>query len=92
MLENHFDALQRNAGSTFETKLDALGRCMEELSEAQRDTIRLHYDDELQCKDIAPQLGMGVEAVKKHLQCFVGRPLPDNAAQIHERRRRHLRV
>ena len=41
---------------------------MEELSEAQRDTIRLHYDDELQCKDIAPQLGMGVEAVKKHLQ------------------------
>lgn len=67
-LENHSDELLQQTGSEFEDKLEALTRCMEELSGPQRETIKLHYEEGLLCKEIAPRIGLGVEAVKKHLQ------------------------
>ncbi len=67
-LEKGLDDFSSLSGDTFDGKLDALKVCMEGLSESQRDTIRLHYEDGMQCKEIAPQLGLGLEAVKKHLQ------------------------
>jgi RNA polymerase sigma-70 factor (ECF subfamily) len=68
VLDGAFEQLQRLAGDTFDEKLDALRDCMRALSDQQRQAIALHYDDGLQCKDIAPRLGLQTEAVKKHLQ------------------------
>ncbi|MFY9343258.1 MAG: sigma-70 family RNA polymerase sigma factor [Planctomycetota bacterium] len=55
-------------GDTFDDKLDALRACLGNLSGPQRDSIRLHYEHGLHCKQIAERLGIGFEAVKKHLQ------------------------
>ncbi len=49
-------------------RLDALRDCLSSLSDSQRETIRLHYEHGLHCKEIAVRLGIGSEAVKKHLQ------------------------
>lgn len=61
-------AVQRHAGDTFDEKLDALRGCLERLKGSQRESIRLHYEHGLHCKEIAERLGIGFEAVKKHLQ------------------------
>ncbi len=58
----------RLPGDTFDDKLDALRDCLTHLTGAQRDSIRLHYEHGLHCKQIADRLGIGFEAVKKHLQ------------------------
>ena len=55
-------------GDTFDEKLDALRGCLVKLNGPQRETIRLHYEHGLHCKEIAVRLGIGFEAVKKHLQ------------------------
>jgi RNA polymerase sigma-70 factor len=55
-------------GDTFDEKLDALRDCLAHLSSPQRDSIRLHYEHGMHCKQIAERLGIGFEAVKKHLQ------------------------
>jgi RNA polymerase sigma-70 factor (ECF subfamily) len=55
-------------GDTFDEQLDALRACLHELNGAQRESIRLHYEHGLHCKQIAERLGIGFEAVKKHLQ------------------------
>lgn len=68
VLDGAFDKVQQLTGDTFDEKLDALRECMKGLSDNQRTTIAMHYEEGLQCKEIAPKLGMGVEAVKKHLQ------------------------
>ena len=67
-LDAAFDQVQKLTGDTFDDKLEAMRSCLGELSDAQRQAIALHYDEGLQCKEIAPRLGLGVEAVKKHLQ------------------------
>jgi len=59
-------ALQK--GDTFDEKLDALRDCLQRLTGDQREAIRLHYEHGLHCKEIAERLGIGLEAVKKHLQ------------------------
>jgi RNA polymerase sigma-70 factor (ECF subfamily) len=55
-------------GDTFDEKLDALRECLAHLTGPQRDSIRLHYEHGMHCKQIAERLGIGFEAVKKHLQ------------------------
>lgn len=55
-------------GDTFDEKLDALRGCLGKLNGPQREAIRLHYEHGLHCKEIAVRLGIGFEAVKKHLQ------------------------
>src|SRR5690348_2908702 len=55
-------------GDTFDDKLDALRDCLHELTGPQRESIRLHYEHGLHCKQIGERLGIGFEAVKKHLQ------------------------
>lgn len=55
-------------GDTFDEKLDALRECLGHLTGPQRDSIRLHYEHGMHCKQIADRLGIGFEAVKKHLQ------------------------
>ena len=59
---------QELQGDTFDEKLDALRDCLTKLSGPQRDSIRLHYEHGMHCKQIAERLGIGFEAVKKHLQ------------------------
>jgi RNA polymerase sigma-70 factor len=67
-IDGGFRAVQRLHGDTFDEKLDALRECLQHLSGPQRDSIRLHYEHGLHCKEIAARLGIGFEAVKKHLQ------------------------
>jgi RNA polymerase sigma-70 factor (ECF subfamily) len=55
-------------GDTFDEKLDALRECLGNLSGPQRESIKLHYEHGMHCKQIAEKLGIGFEAVKKHLQ------------------------
>lgn len=55
-------------GDTFDEKLDALRDCLQRLTGPQRESIRLHYEHGMHCKEIADRLGIGFEAVKKHLQ------------------------
>ena len=55
-------------GDTFDEKLDALRDCLQHLTGPQRESIRLHYEHGMHCKEIADRLGIGFEAVKKHLQ------------------------
>jgi RNA polymerase sigma-70 factor len=61
-------AMQKLPGDTFDEKLDALRGCLQRLTGPQRDSIQLHYEHGLHCKEIAERLGIGFEAVKKHLQ------------------------
>jgi RNA polymerase sigma-70 factor (ECF subfamily) len=61
-------AVQRLSGDTFDEKIGALRNCLERLTGPQRDSIHLHYENGLHCKEIAERLGIGFEAVKKHLQ------------------------
>jgi len=67
-IDDQFDRFQQLTGDTFDEKLDALRGCLQSLSGPQRDSIRLHYEHGLHCKEIGERLGMGFEAVKKHLQ------------------------
>ena len=55
-------------GDTFDDKLDALRECLGSLTGPQRESIVLHYEHGLHCKQIAERLGIRFEAVKKHLQ------------------------
>lgn len=68
LLEEGFTDFARHPGDTFDEQLDALRKCMSCLSDVQRQTIALHYEQGLQCKEIADRLGIGFESVKKHLQ------------------------
>jgi RNA polymerase sigma-70 factor (ECF subfamily) len=67
-IDDRLDGFQRLAGDTFDEKLDALRGCLERLTGPQRESIQLHYEHGLHCKEIAERLGIGFEAVKKHLQ------------------------
>lgn len=67
-LDDGFRDFARLQGDTFDEKLDALRGCLDHLTGPQRESIRLHYEHGLHCKEIAARLGVGFEAVKKHLQ------------------------
>ncbi|MCA8977961.1 MAG: sigma-70 family RNA polymerase sigma factor [Planctomycetes bacterium] len=67
-LEGDCRRLDAAPGDTFDERLDVLRGCLGRLSGAQRESIRLHYEHGLHCKEIAQRLGIGFEAVKKHLQ------------------------
>ena len=67
-IDDGIGAMQLLRGDTFDEKIDALRGCLEQLTGPQRDSIRLHYENGLHCKEIADRLGIGFEAVKKHLQ------------------------
>ena len=67
-IDDGVEAFQQQVGDTFDAKLDALRGCLGRLTGSQREAIRLHYEHGLHCKEIGEQLGIGFEAVKKHLQ------------------------
>ncbi len=67
-LEHKFDQAGRLPGDVLVDKVDALRVGLERLSSLQRRALQLHYEDGLQCREIAVRLGVGEEAVKKHLQ------------------------
>lgn len=67
-IEDGFREFADLKGDTFDDKLDALRECLTHLSGPQRESIRLHYEHGMHCKQIAERLGIGFEAVKKHLQ------------------------
>lgn len=68
ILEGEFAALDRAPGDNFDERLDALRDCLGKLSGKQRESVRLHYEHGLHCKEIAARTSNGLEAVKKHLQ------------------------
>lgn len=68
LLEQQFERVDRATGDTFEDKVDALRNGMTRLSSLQRQVLDLHYEHEMPCAEIATRLGLGLEAVKKHLQ------------------------
>ena len=51
---------------------DLLRDCLGRLSGGQRESIRLHYEHGLHCKEIGQRLDIGFEAVKKHLAALSG--------------------
>jgi RNA polymerase sigma-70 factor len=67
-IDQGFREFARLKGDTFDERLDALRDCLARLNGTQRESIRLHYEHGLHCKEIAVRLGIGFEAVKKHLQ------------------------
>jgi RNA polymerase sigma-70 factor len=67
-LEESFRQFDQLHGDTFEEKLDALRVCLGRLSGAQKEAVTLHYQLGLSCRKIAERIGLGYEAVKKHLQ------------------------
>jgi RNA polymerase sigma-70 factor (ECF subfamily) len=92
-LDHDFERFQALPGDTFDEKLEVLRACLRGLSGPQRETIALHYEHGLHCKEIAVRLGIGFEAVKKHLQrgraalyrCMQGRlPVETLPAAVHQ--------
>ncbi|MCR9244754.1 MAG: sigma-70 family RNA polymerase sigma factor [bacterium] len=67
-LDERFREFETAPGDTFDEQLDTLRDCLARLSGKQRETIRLHYEHGLHCREIAARLELGHEAVKKHLQ------------------------
>lgn len=67
-IDDGFARFGQQAGDTFDERLDALRDCLSRLNGVQRESIQLHYEHGLHCKAIADKLGIGFEAVKKHLQ------------------------
>ena len=67
-LDEGFRSFEAAPGDTFDEQLDVLRDCLDGLTSAQRDSIRLHYEHGLHCREIAQRLDMNFEAVKKHLQ------------------------
>ena len=67
-IDNGFSDFAQLPGDTFDEQLDALRDCLDRLNGVQRESINLHYEHGLHCKEIADRLGLGFEAVKKHLQ------------------------
>lgn len=67
-IDDGIGAVNKLNGDTFDEKIDALRGCLDRLTGPQRDSIQLHYEHGLHCKEIAERLGIGFEAVKKHLQ------------------------
>lgn len=84
VLDRSFERFARLPGDTFDEQVDALRECLGVLNGAQRQAIQLHYEHGLHCREIARRMGIGFEAVKKHLQrgraalhrCLVGK-LPE---------------
>ncbi len=68
LLDRSFEDFQSLHGNTFDEQLDALRDCMRGLTGDQRQTLAMHYENGLSCKEIAARIGQGLEAVKKHLQ------------------------
>jgi RNA polymerase sigma-70 factor, ECF subfamily len=67
-IEGGLDAFTRLPGDTFDDRLEVLRDCLARLTGPQQESIKLHYEHGLHCKEIAQRLGIGFEAVKKHLQ------------------------
>lgn len=68
LMDRSFDRLSDLPGDSFDEQLEAMRGCMDSLSPSQREAIVLHYQHGLHCKEIGRRLGLGFEAVKKHLQ------------------------
>lgn len=67
-IEHNFRDFARHPGDTFDEQLDVLRGCLGRLTGVRRESIRMHYEHGLHCKEIAERLQIGFEAVKKHLQ------------------------
>ena len=67
-LSDRFQQVSSLQGDTFDEKLDALRNCIEQLPDNYRQPIGLRYQEELSYQEIAHQLEIAVESVKKRLQ------------------------
>lgn len=66
--EARLAAIQKQPGDTFEEKLECLRRCLEQLPERLRETVRHRYTLLLSRAETASRLNTTAEVVKKRLQ------------------------
>lgn len=67
-LEQSVDQLVGLDREEWAERLQVLKDCRQTLTDKQREVIRQHYDEDLDCRTIGEQIGVQFEAVKKHLQ------------------------
>jgi RNA polymerase sigma-70 factor (ECF subfamily) len=67
-LEALFARVAARPGDTWAEKVALLERCLDRLPDPQREVIRMHYWDELDCQSIATRLVRPLESIKKRLQ------------------------
>ena len=61
-------AFETTSGDTLDEQLSSLETCLSKLPPHQRCVLRLHYEEDLGCREIAEKIGRSREAVKKLLQ------------------------
>jgi RNA polymerase sigma-70 factor len=61
------DRVQSFSGDTWDEKLEALRRCVADLPEHYRETIRLRYEEQLKLGEIISCLDLQMESLKKRL-------------------------
>lgn len=66
--EARLAAIQKQPGDTFDEKLECLRRCLEQLPELLRETVRHRYNLLLSRAETASRLNTTAEVVKKRLQ------------------------
>jgi len=66
--EARLSALQRQSGDTLDEKLECLRRCLDQLPDLLRETVRQRYALLLSRTEIASRLNTTSEVVKKRLQ------------------------
>lgn len=67
-IDKQIEGLRRMPGDTFGEKLSALQDCLEGLPSSYREAVDLRYQDRLKPAEIAGQLDINVETIKKRLQ------------------------
>ncbi len=67
-LDTRFAQLERQAGDTFDEKLNGLRRCLDSLAPPDRVVIQGRYRDDIPVRDLAQILKISHEALKKRLQ------------------------
>ncbi len=63
-----FSQIQQQPGDTFDQRLTALRECLGELPDASRSAIELRYEKKFSRVEMAQQLAVTTEVVKKRLQ------------------------
>ncbi|TWU45109.1 RNA polymerase sigma factor CnrH [Novipirellula aureliae] len=68
VVDRHFENITQMAGDTWDEKVAALHRCVDDLPEKQRGVIRERYFEGMPASQVACQCQISIEACKKRLQ------------------------
>ena len=67
-IDKQFQTINNQTGDTWDSKVDTLNHCLNELPDNLRIVIQSKYLDGNQTKHLAKQLSLSIEACKKRLQ------------------------